>query len=139
MKPEKIPHGWRSCFPAMEKAFRSMGMYEAADRARMKFEATERALAAGFDHVLDCEWYDRGRSQIPLLNQDERGGNCVVYFGQISVALQRDQMLMLWALLTVAMFPQGMDALRCMNDLVAVCYDDEGDLKSEFFQNEAES
>jgi hypothetical protein len=136
--PTKIGGDWRAVLPVMEKAFRSMGMFDAANRARLKLEATEAAVAAGFGHVQDCEWYDRGRSERPYLWQSTRGGSTIAYFGSISVALQRDQMLMLWALLTCALFPNGVDAFETMRGLVSICYDDEGALKREFFSHDDE-
>ncbi len=135
MKPVKILPGWRTELPVMEKAFRSMGMFDAAERARMKLEAGEWAEAQGHDSVLDCEWYDRGRSELPYLWKDRSDRGAIAYFGPISVALQRDQMEMLWSLLTVALFQQGSDALWAMSDLVSACYD-EDELRSEFFKDE---
>lgn len=118
----------------MEKAFRSMGMFDAATRARLKFEATEAAVAAGFGHVQDCEWYDRGVSEMPYIYQSAPSAGVIVYFGAISVALQPDQVRRLWALITLAMFPNRGEAVDTILYLVkSDCYDEEGYVQPAFY------
>lgn len=139
MKAEKIYPGWETQLPVAEKAFRAMGLFDAADRARQKFEATQAAVAAGSTGVLGCEWYDRGRSVLPSMFQDDRGSTVIVKFGQISVELQLDQMVSLWALLSVAVFPQGVDLLNATRDLAVIAYDAEGNLHPEILPSEETS